>query len=190
LSLLYAHIYFPTYAHGRKAMGHYLGCAWSSPEATGRHILVWRAPWEQTNAPALKERLILYTKRDCVALQKVRELLAALPADGAPREAQAGGLRCVEPSKTEEDRPAFGKNRWAVEDFSLINKRAYCDSQRDNRYLRTTPRFKNLERRKQQNKKRYRLRPHHVVTLRAVTGPSCQGSHLARDYTNVHARPS
>jgi hypothetical protein len=138
--------------------------------------------------PALKERLILYNQQDCVALQKVREFLVALPADGEPREAQEGGLRFVEQIKIEEDRPAFGKNRFAVEDFALINKRAYFDYQRDKIYLRTNPRFKNLERRKQQNKKRYRLRPNHVVTLRAVKCPYCQGSNLSRDYTNFHLR--
>jgi predicted RecB family nuclease len=190
LSLLYANIYFPTYSNGLKAIGHYLGCAWSSPDATGLHTLVWRAQWEQTHDPALKERLILYNQQDCVALQKVREFLAALPADGEPREAQEGGLRFVEQIKTEEDRPTFGKNRFAVEDFSLINKRAYFDYQRDKIYLRTNPRFKNLERRKQQNKKRYRLRPNHVVTLWAVKCPYCQGSNLSRDYTNFRARHS
>jgi predicted RecB family nuclease len=190
LSLLYANIYFPTYSNELKAIGHYLGCAWSSPEATGLHTLVWRAQWEQTHDPALKERLILYNQQDCVALQKVREFLATLPADGEPREAQEGGLRFVEQIKTEEDRPAFGKNRFAVEDFSLINKRAYFDYQRDKIYLRTNPRFKNLERRKQQNKKRYRLRPNQVVTLWAVKCPYCQGSNLSRDYTNFRARHS
>jgi predicted RecB family nuclease len=190
LSLLYANIYFPTYSNGLKAIGHYLGCEWSSPDATGLHTLAWRAQWEQTHDPTLKDRLILYNQQDCVALQKVREFLAALPADGEPREAQEGGLRFVEQIKTEDDRPAFGKNRFAVEDFSLINKRAYFDYQRDKIYLRTNPRFKNLERRKQQNKKRYRLRPNHVVTLRAVKCPYCQGSNISRDYTNVHARHS
>lgn len=190
LALLYANIYFPTYSNELKAIGHYLGCAWSSPDATGLHTLVWRAQWEQTHDPALKERLILYNQQDCVALQKVREFLAALPADGEPREAQEGGLRFVEQIKTEEDRPTFGKNRFAVEDFSLINKRAYFDYQRDKIYLRTNPRFKNLERRKQQNKKRYRLRPNQVVTLWAVKCPYCQGSNLSRDYTNFRARHS
>ena len=188
LALLYANIYFPTYSNELKAIGHYLGCEWSSPDATGLHTLVWRAQWEQTHDPALKDRLILYNQQDCVALQKVWEFLAALPADSEPREAQDGGLRFIEQIKTEEDRPAFGKNRFAVEDFSLINKRAYFDYQRDKIYLRTNPRFKNLERRKQQNKKRYRLRPNHVVTLRAVKCPYCQGSNLSRDYTNFHAR--
>ena len=84
----------------------------------------------------------------------------------------------MEQIKTEEDRPAFGKNRFAVEDFSLINQRAYFDYQRDKIYLRTNPRFKNLERRKQQNKKRYRLRPNHVVTLWAVKCPYCQQQSL------------
>jgi predicted RecB family nuclease len=186
LSLLYANVYFPTYSNELKAIGHYLGCAWSSPDVTGLHTLVWRAQWEQMHDPALKERLILYNQQDCVALQKVREFLVALPADGEPREAQEGGLRFVEQIKIEEDRPAFGKNRFAVEDFALINKRAYFDYQRDKIYLRTNPRFKNLERRKQQNKKRYRLRPNHVVTLRAVKCPYCQGSNLSRDYTNFH----
>ena len=70
LALLYANIYFPTYSNELKAIGHYLGCEWSSPDATGLHTLVWRAQWEQTHDPALKDRLILYNQQDCVALQK------------------------------------------------------------------------------------------------------------------------
>ena len=159
LSLLYANIYFPTYSNELKAIGKYLGCEWSSPDATGLHTLVWRAQWEHAHDPALKDRLILYNKQDCVALQKVREFLAALPADGETREAHEGGIRFVEQIKTDDDLPAFGKKRFAVEDFSLITKRAYFDYQRDKIYVRTNPRFKDLERRKQKNKKRYACGP-------------------------------
>ena len=43
LSLLYASIYCPTYSNELKAIGKYLGCAWSSPDATKLHTLIWRA---------------------------------------------------------------------------------------------------------------------------------------------------
>jgi predicted RecB family nuclease len=190
LSLLYASIYFPTYSNELKAIGKYLGCEWSSPDATGLHTLVWRAQWEHTHDPALKDRLIMYNKQDCLALQKVREFLAALPEDGEMRDAHEGGIRFVEQIKTDDDLPAFGKKRFAVDDFSLITKRAYFDYQRDKIYVRTNPDFKNLKRRKQKNKKRYSLRPNQVVNLRAVKCPYCQGSNLSRDYTNFHTRDS
>jgi predicted RecB family nuclease len=190
LSLLYASIYFPTYSNELKAIGKYLGCEWSAPDATGLHTLVWRAQWEHAHDPALKDRLILYNQQDCLALQKVREVLATLPADGATRDTNEGGIRFVEQITIEDDRPAFGKNRFAVEDFSLINKRAYFDYQRDKIYVSTNHHFKDVERRKQKNKKRYSLRPNQVVTLRAVKCPYCQRSNIARDYTNFHARDS
>jgi Transposase IS66 family/RNase_H superfamily len=190
LSLLYASIYFPTYSNELKAIGKYLGCEWSSPDSTGLHTLAWRAQWEQAHDPALKDRLIMYNKQDCLALQKVREFLAAIPEDSETRDANEGGIRFVEQIKTDDDLPAFGKKRFAVDDFSLITKRAYFDYQRDKIYVRTNPHFRDLERRKQKNKKRYSLRPNQVVNLRAVRCPYCKRSNISRDYTNFHARDS
>jgi len=190
LSLIYASIYFPTYSNELKAIGQYLGCVWASPDSTGLHTLVWRAQWEYAHDPALKDRLIIYNQQDCLALQKVTAFLSALPEAGERREADDGGIRFVEQIQTDDDLRNFGKKGFAVDDFSLITKRAYFDYQRDKIYVRTNPHFKNLQRRKRQNKKRYSLRPNQVVNLRAVKCPYCKRSNISRDSTHFHSRDS
>jgi predicted RecB family nuclease len=46
LSLIYAHIYFPTYSNGLKDIGHCIGCSWTEIDASGIQSIVWRARWE------------------------------------------------------------------------------------------------------------------------------------------------
>jgi hypothetical protein len=188
LSLIYESIYFPTYSNELKEIGKYLGCEWSSPDSIGIHTLVWRAHWELSQNPALKDRLIIYNKQDCLALQKVREFLFAIPEDGERRDANEGGIRFVEQIKTDDDLREFGKKGFAVDDFSLITKRAYFDYQRDKIYVRTNPNFKNLERRKRKNKKRHSLRPNKVVNLRSVKCPYCKSSNISRDSVLSHMK--
>jgi predicted RecB family nuclease len=42
LSIIYAHVYFPTYSNGLKDIARYLGYRWSEEGASGRNALVWR----------------------------------------------------------------------------------------------------------------------------------------------------
>lgn len=191
LSLIYASIYFPTYSNELKDIAKYLGCKWSSPDSTGIHTLVWREDWEHSHDPALKNRLIIYNKQDCLALQKVKEFISAIPEDNETRDANEGGIRFVEQIKSDDDGLCkYGKQKFAVDDFSLITKRAYFDYQRDKIYVRTNLNFKKLERRKRQNKKRLSLRPNKVVNLKSVKCPYCRSIDIFRDYTNFHARDS
>jgi predicted RecB family nuclease len=46
LSLIYPHIYFPTYSNGLKDIGGYLGLSWTEPDASGVQSIVWRKKWE------------------------------------------------------------------------------------------------------------------------------------------------
>ena len=46
LSIIYAHVYFPTYSNGLKETGNYLGCRWSEARPSGLSALVWRSKWE------------------------------------------------------------------------------------------------------------------------------------------------
>ena len=75
LSLIYAHVYFPTYSNGLKDIGQYLGCRWSAAEASGLQSIVWRRQWETTGAAAFKDTLITYNMEDCLALRTVTEFL-------------------------------------------------------------------------------------------------------------------
>ena len=50
LSLIYSHVYFPTYSNGLKDVGGCLGCSWTEPDASGIQSIVWRKRWEVTRA--------------------------------------------------------------------------------------------------------------------------------------------
>lgn len=62
LSLVYAHLYFPTYSNGLKDVGHCIGARWGAPDASGLQSIVWRARWaagggeewwSQTSTPSM-----------------------------------------------------------------------------------------------------------------------------------------
>ena len=75
LSLIYSHVYFPTYSNGLKDVGACLGCSWTEPDASGVQSLVWRRRWEATHAEEWKQKLITYNLEDCLALRRVTEFL-------------------------------------------------------------------------------------------------------------------
>ena len=49
LSLVYNHVYFPTYSNGLKEVGSFLGCSWPPPITSGNQTLYWRHRWEVTH---------------------------------------------------------------------------------------------------------------------------------------------
>src|SRR5262249_40937427 len=75
LSLIYSHVYFPTYSNGLKDVGALLGCSWTEPDASGAQSLVWRKRWEATHAEVWKQKLVDYNLEDCAALRRVTEFL-------------------------------------------------------------------------------------------------------------------
>ena len=67
LSLIYANVYFPTYSNELKEIGRYLGCEWTSLDAKGHYTILWRAEWEISHDPIMKDCLITYNREDCLA---------------------------------------------------------------------------------------------------------------------------
>jgi predicted RecB family nuclease len=159
LSLIYANIYFPTYSNELKEVGRYLGCRWSSPDATGHQTILWRSQWETSHDPMLKDRLITYNREDCLALKKITEVLSALPQDSTTRDESAAQIRFIEEIKTDDGRRGFGRKPFVVDDFAPITERAYFDYQRDKIYLRSNPSLTTISQRKRRNRRRRSLRP-------------------------------
>ena len=54
LSVIYPHVYFPTYSNGLKEIARYLGFDWTEPDAPGMQSIVWRRRWEETNSTCVK----------------------------------------------------------------------------------------------------------------------------------------
>ena len=57
LSLVFAHIYFPTCSNGLKEIAGYLGFRWSGSPASGLEAIVWRHRWEASKDPSMKHAL-------------------------------------------------------------------------------------------------------------------------------------
>ena len=71
LSLVFAHIYFPTFSNGLKEIAGYLGFRWSGLPASGLEAIVWRHNWEASRDPREKQALLDYNREDCKALELV-----------------------------------------------------------------------------------------------------------------------
>src|ERR1700674_3854343 len=142
LKVIYAQVYFPTYANGLKEITRYLGFGWSDSAASGINALMWRLKWESSRDPALKEKLITYNAEDCEALEKVTNTVMKLC------DAQTGALRSNDYDIVEVDflrrEKAYplGRNEFAIPELEKINKSAYWDYQRNRIYLRSSPSVK------------------------------------------------
>jgi predicted RecB family nuclease len=143
LSLIYSHIYFPTYSNGLKDVGAYLGCSWTEPDASGVQSLVWRGRWEASHAEEWKQKLITYNLEDCLALRSVTEFLyirCARPGSTTGPWSGTGHGPIV--ARVEEiDRLGTvkmrGKREFFHADFRHINDCAHFDYQRQRVYVRS-----------------------------------------------------
>jgi hypothetical protein len=81
LSVLFAHVYFPTYSNTLKEIASLLGAHWESSNASGLTTIAWRYTWESAPDPATKATLISYNRDDCVAVSILMEHLLKLAAN-------------------------------------------------------------------------------------------------------------
>jgi len=139
LSLIYAHVYFPTYSNGLKSIANYLGFQWSSPDASGIQSIVWRYSWEKTKQDGFKQKLIDYNREDCLALQLVTESLREL-SNESHEDLSGFPSPIIATDKIEREYPLiFRANNFVLPDFDKINKCSYFDYQRSKVYFRTSP---------------------------------------------------
>jgi predicted RecB family nuclease len=185
LSLIYSHIYFPTYSNGLKDVGAYLGCSWTDPDASGVQSLVWRGRWEASHAEEWKQKLIAYNLEDCLALKRVTEFLytlcARLEPANKPREVARDGLPVawVEEIDRLGTVKMRGRKEFFYPDFAHINNCARFDYQRQRVYIRTSKVLKKNRRgtRKWRNRK---LRVSQRVRITGRKCPICGGTDISR----------
>jgi hypothetical protein len=145
LPVIYARIYFPTYANGLKEIAGWLGFQWSDSSASGLSSLLWRDQWEASTDDQLKQKLIVYNAEDCAALQQVVETVTQLCTQDTGNGDRAGDHIGVESLAREEPyRLLFGKNEFALPELEQINQAAYWDYQRDKVYLKSSARLKRI----------------------------------------------
>ena len=143
LSVIYAHIYFPTYSNGLKDIARYLGFQWSDTNASGSSALVWRSKWEFSKEPILKQKLLTYNAEDCQALERVSNAVAQLCQKQMTEEAKSEDNDIVYTDALRlESSYRFGKNDFSVPGLEYINQAAYWHYQRDRIYVRSSQRLK------------------------------------------------
>ena len=143
LSMIYAHVYFPTYSNGLKEVAHYLGFRWSDSAASGLTALVWRAQWEFSHEPSLKQKLLAYNADDCEATEKVADTLAAVCQAASSEATPRAEVVNVDSLKREYPQ-RFGEVEFVLPEFQRINEAAYWDYQRNKVYVRTSRRLQRL----------------------------------------------
>jgi predicted RecB family nuclease len=185
LSVIYPHVYFPTYSNGLKDIAGYLGFNWTAADASGIQSIVWRRRWEETGSAAMKEKLTTYNLEDCAALRKVTEFLYKVCPDqsaaNSPSPSQEGqAVTRVEEMASLSNRPEWRQSLSTVPDFDFINERAYFDYQRDKVFIRTSKPAKNRKAHKRNRSGKKDLRANRCVEIGSQACPSCKGTNLIR----------
>lgn len=171
LSIIYAHVYFPTYSNRLKEIGNYLGCRWSESAASGLSALIWRSKWEISRESDLKQKLLAYNAEDCEATQTVAEALfaacrAVLSEKPTTTIVNADSLKREYPQR-------FGKTEFVLPEFQKINEAAYWDYQRNRVYVRSDTRLLRLSHKALKEHSRSKLRPNKVIVVEDQRPASC-----------------
>jgi predicted RecB family nuclease len=184
LSVIHAHVYFPTYSNGLKEVAGCLGFQWTEPDASGLQSIVWRRRWEETGATVWKETLITYNLEDCVALRAVTRCLDAIrPGQSASAELgsdRGHGLPPVEEATRRPTMHGWSDGIYGVPDFGFICDRAYFDYQRERVFIRTSPEVRKSRRRGRGHRVRRNRRVNRQIELTSQTCPACGAADLIR----------
>ena len=184
LSIIHAHVYFPTYSNGLKEISKFLGCHWTEPDASGLQSIVWRRKWETTRCLQLKERLTAYNLEDCEALRAVTAFLFTIrrgqlpvrdPSFNSPIE-----IKKAEDVNSPTTRPSWGTTVFANSDFSFVNERAYFDYQRDKVFVRTSKLLQQIARRNGTKRWKKNRKVNQEVEVRSRTCSHCGATALRR----------
>ena len=141
LSIVYEHVFFPTYSNGLKDIGSYLGFRWTSESASGINSLVWRARFEITKNEIFKGRLIEYNLEDCFSLRLLVEFINKVSTNH--REKIDKDMEVVYADNVKKDSfyAKWGKVDFVWKDLERINNCAYFDYQREKVFVRIDKRL-------------------------------------------------
>lgn len=178
LSLIFAHIYFPTYSNGLKDLARFVGFDWSEPNATGAQAVVWRSEWEQSHDPALKQKLVDYNADDCEGLRRVAHFVSTLSTpSGVTTEGAAAEVVHAE-SLRQESHCKFQTVQFRLPELEAINRAAYWDYQREKVLVKSSARLQRIAE-KSRKRRRVKLQVNKIVHCPApVRCPSCGGPKL------------
>ena len=147
VSIIFAHIYFPTYSNRLKDIARFLGFEWSEPNVTGTQAIVWRYEWEKSHEPVLKRKLIEYNAEDCEGLRRVTDFVNNLsPARVTSMRHDAVDIIHAE-SLPRENPFNFRRVQFRLPELEKINQAAYWDYQREKILVKSSERLKRIEER-------------------------------------------
>jgi len=172
LSVIYGHVYFPTYSNSLKEVARYLGFRWSGSAASGLTALLWRSQWESSHEISLKERLVTYNAEDCEAAAKVADALSAVCRPASSEEKPRADLVNVDSLKREYPQ-RFGEVQFALREFQQINEAAYWDYQRNKVYVRSNRRLQRLNREAAKGHSGVNIRPNKIIYVDETRPGSC-----------------
>ncbi len=154
LSIVYEHVFFPTYSNGLKDIGTYLGVKWTRKDASGINSLVWRECFDRTKNEVLKNRLIEYNLEDCFALKSISEFINKISMN--QREKIDKNIEVVYADNVKEGSSyaKWGKVDFIWKDLEHINNCAYFDYQREKVFVRTDKRLLKAKSKPRRNIKR------------------------------------
>jgi len=172
LSVIYAHVYFPTYSNGLKEVARYLGFRWSDSGASGLTALFWRSHWESSHEPLLKQKLLTYNAEDCEAAAKVADALSAVCRPASSGEMSRADVVSVDSLKREYPQ-RFGEVEFVLQEFQQINDAAYWDYQRNKVYVRSNRRLQRLNREAVRRHSGLDIRPNKIRFVEEQQPGSC-----------------
>lgn len=183
LSLIYAHIYFPTYSNSLKDIAKCVGYSWTESDASGIQSIVWRMQWEATHNDALKQKLTMYNLEDCTALKRVTELLQIIIAKANSEEPslleerEHPPIALVKDVEKLTDYYKWGRVSFVNPDYEYVNNCAYFDYQRERVYVRTS---KNLRKNKARRKlySHLKLKASKQLVIVASRCPACKSKEV------------
>ena len=181
LSLIFAHIYFPTYSNGLKEIAGHLGFRWSGSPASGLEAIIWRHHWEVSGDQCVKQALLDYNRADCEALalvaNRIVDLFRSSPANDP---SSRNDVVLASEVKQEKLFPLrFGRNTFALPELEIVNRAAYWNYQRDRIYVGS--RNKLARKRRRHSDTRTSPIPNTTVeATRASFCPTCKSKLLYR----------
>jgi hypothetical protein len=188
LSLVYAHIYFPTFSNGLKDIAGYLGFRWSGSLVSGADAIVWRHRWEASKDPGMKRALLDYNREDCEALELVANRLIDLHrVVSADDRSSHSNVVLASEIKRESPFPLrFGRNSFMLPELETINRAAYWNYQRERVYVKA--RSKRVRSAERYSRRGIRLRPNIIIECpMAVRCPTCKSKLIRRPAIAAYA---
>jgi predicted RecB family nuclease len=161
ISLIFSHIYFPTFSNSLKDVAGWLGYRWSETNRTGLQTIVWREKCATSHGNTERMQLTRYNAEDCAALELVTNTILGLNRRQSFSET-GSEAQVVDVTSLKRESPyGFKRNTFAIPELDAINKAAYWNYQRERVYIRSNHGVRRALRRTCHNRRT--LRPNRFV---------------------------